>query len=62
MEIPVNEQWLLEGNCAQCRRSSYCSKDCGAVKRRRNALIRKAYEEILAKKLEEEAKEAENDN
>ena len=23
-----NEQWLLDGNCRECRRKDYCSKPC----------------------------------
>ena len=23
-----NEQWLLDGNCRECRRKEYCSKPC----------------------------------
>lgn len=27
-EISITEQWKLEGNCKNCRRSAYCSKPC----------------------------------
>ena len=35
-----NERWLTDGNCAFCRRKSYCSKPCTRQKRRRNAIMR----------------------
>lgn len=33
-QIPETEQWQLYGNCDKCRRASYCTKKCGASKRR----------------------------
>ena len=35
-----NERWLSDGNCALCRRQSYCTKTCTAQKKRRNAIMR----------------------
>ncbi len=37
--IPITDQWKLDGNCIKCRRSSYCRKDCGA-RRRHIAMIK----------------------
>lgn len=27
-EIPMNEQWKLNGDCEICRRAKYCTKGC----------------------------------
>ena len=29
-----NERWLSDGNCAYCRRKTYCGADCTAQKQR----------------------------
>lgn len=37
--IPETDQWKLEGDCAKCRRASYChdkdEKGCGPIKRKK---------------------------
>lgn len=35
-----NERWLSDGNCEYCRRESYCTKECTALKRRKYEIIR----------------------
>lgn len=37
-----NEQWLLDGDCSQCRRKSYCSKPCKIAERETDISIRNA--------------------
>lgn len=32
--MDIHEQWKLNGDCAMCRREEYCTKQCGAKKRR----------------------------
>ena len=34
-----NERWLSDGNCAYCRRKTYCGADCTAQKRRARAIL-----------------------
>lgn len=34
-QIGERDRWLIDGDCSQCRRASYCSKVC--TMRRRNA-------------------------
>lgn len=42
--IPTTDQWKLDGNCAQCRRSSYCNKDCSARKRHQLQIVKNLFE------------------
>ncbi len=35
--IPETDQWLLNGECSKCRRSSYCKTSCTKAQRRRDA-------------------------
>lgn len=38
-DIPVSDQWKLDGICSICRRKNYCQKRCTANHRRTNAII-----------------------
>lgn len=35
-----SEQWKLEGNCKECRRKNYCSKDCKAHREATYSMMR----------------------
>ena len=37
--IPVTDQWKLNGNCRACRRRSYCRKACSAHSRRTERIV-----------------------
>ena len=50
-DIPITEQWLLEGQCIKCRRANYCSKDCSALKKRKAKIIAQAYEDFYRESL-----------
>lgn len=39
-QIPENNQWKLNGDCKKCRRKEYCSKPCGAKKKRDKRIMR----------------------
>jgi len=63
MSIPNNsEQWLLYGECRECRKNKYCSKLCSKAEQRRTKEIADYISEktgmgkimdILAEKLNE---------
>lgn len=53
MNINDNEQWLSEGKCHLCRRANYCKKDCTAYKKRKNQIIKQAYNDVLEKEYPE---------
>ena len=40
--IPISDQWKLEGECGKCRRANYCGKDCSALKRRKTKITQQA--------------------
>lgn len=44
------EQWLLNGNCEECRKQNYCSKSCTARKQRENDMLKNAV--LKASKLD----------
>ena len=41
--IPISDQWKLEGECGKCRRANYCGRDCSALKRRKTKIAQQAY-------------------
>lgn len=45
-----SEQWKLQGKCPLCRKANYCSKECTAHKRSKeafvNGLIHEMFDEI----------------
>lgn len=45
------DQWVLEGDCMQCRRKLYCQDNCTARKQSINNIIGKAIITTIAKKL-----------
>lgn len=45
--IPISDQWKLEGECSKCRRANYCSKDCSAVKKRKTKIVQQAYFDFM---------------
>lgn len=45
--IPISDQWKLEGKCSKCRRTNYCSKDCSAVKKRKIKIAQQAYFDFM---------------
>ena len=44
--IKETEQWQLNGDCSKCRRQPFCTKNCGAKKRKDARKIR-AVEDAL---------------
>lgn len=52
-DIPMNEQWKLDGDCRICRRAKYCTKGCKkqriADERFIQALTIKAFAKALLK-------------
>lgn len=56
-EDKIRDQWKLVGDCHQCRRESYCKKECSARKKfvaeQTRILFRQWYEEYMKKKKEE---------
>lgn len=38
-EVGEHDQWMLMGDCKQCRRGSYCTKPCKAHKRHLQRLL-----------------------
>lgn len=47
-----NEQWLLDGICSECRKQSYCKKDCKRHIRRTQSLVssyiaKRMFEKII---------------
>lgn len=42
-----NEQWKHGGDCAKCRRESYCSKPCTLRKRIGHARMKAAVADVL---------------
>jgi hypothetical protein len=49
-ETPKTDQWLLGGDCAYCRRQSYCHKRYTASSKRAEALIRDKLAELMLAK------------
>ena len=47
--IPISDQWKLEGECGKCRRANYCRKDCSALKRRKTKIAQQAYFDFMEK-------------
>lgn len=41
-----NERWLTDGDCKMCRRKDYCSKACGASKRRMQRQVHEAMNNV----------------
>ena len=50
--IPETDQWLLDGICSKCRRESYCTKKCGAIKRAWRSGLKQAVASALKDKME----------
>lgn len=50
-----NEQWLLDGDCNQCRRKNYCSKPCKIVKHESDMRIINAIKKAVGLDKIEEA-------
>lgn len=46
-----NEQWKSGGDCEQCRRRNYCSKECTEHKKMLNELIATAFTKYMFNKL-----------
>lgn len=44
-----NERWSSDGDCGKCRRANYCKKDCSARKKHKNAIIQKAFMDVMEK-------------
>lgn len=42
------DSWKTDGNCKECRRQKYCSKECTASKRAIRAFIQKVVNEKLS--------------
>ena len=38
----MEDSWLIDGNCENCRRNNYCKKACTKAKRRRTNIIHNA--------------------
>ena len=36
----TEDSWLIDGNCTNCRRNTYCSKDCKKHKERMYGVLR----------------------
>ena len=45
--IPISDQWKLEGECGKCRRANYCGRDCSALKRRKTKIAQQAYFDFM---------------
>ena len=45
--IPITDQWKLDGECGKCRRANYCSKDCRPTKNRKKKIAQQAYFDFL---------------
>ena len=54
--ISETDQWLLTGECNKCRKQSYCSKPCTAIKREFREGFRRAVKTALADRLKEKDK------
>ena len=63
-EIPMNEQWKLDGDCRICRRAKYCTKMCKArritVERYTNALAAKVFVKAILNQGKRKEKEGED--
>lgn len=46
-KINPDEQWKQGGDCKKCRRQPYCSKECGAVKRKNRLEMALLREQIM---------------
>ena len=53
--IPISDQWKLEGECSKCRRANYCGRDCSASKRRKTKIAQQAYFDFM-EEMEADAK------
>lgn len=42
-----NERWLSDGDCGKCRRANYCNKDCSAKKNHLDAIVKKAFMDVM---------------
>ena len=49
LKLTDNERWLSDGDCGKCRRANYCQKDCSARKKHKNAIIQKAFMDVMEK-------------
>ena len=62
IEPKWNEQWKTDGDCAQCRRSLYCTAQCKPFKvKRQKAMLALMQKLLNNKEISEEAEDEDTD-